>query len=235
MKKWGLVVSVYYLVVVLAMFWPFFLSGLYMMYDNGQFTWQNYASRTRELYGEWRFAFPVAVVFVGQFLLLFISVDISNRRLKPRVRLLLPAILTGLFTAVLAFGACTSLLVTITGDKFFDYLDNHRPLLYSYLLVWPVLWIVWGAVFYVYTRNKQNPISLCVSWLLKGSILEFLIAVPCHIIVRRRDDCCAPAATSLGLCTGIAIMLLSFGPSVLLLYRNRMAAYAQHTAQGRPH
>src|SRR5262249_22275096 len=230
MKKWGLVVSAYYLVCVLAMFWPFFLSGLYMMYDNGQFTWQNYASRTRELYSEWRFALPVAVVFAGQFLLLFISVDTSNRRLKPRARILLPATLTGLLTAVLGFGACTSLLVTFTGDKFFDYLDHNRSLLYSYLLFWPLVWVIWGFVFYVYARNKENPISLCVSWLLKGSILEFLIAVPCHVIVRRRDDCCAPAATSLGLCTGLAILLISFGPSVVILYRNRMAAYESRTS-----
>jgi len=230
MKKWGLVISAYYLVVVLAMFWPFFIGALYMLFDHSQFTWPTYVSRTRDLYSEWRFALPVAVVFIAQFLLLFISVDTSNRRLKPRARLLLPATLTGLFTAVLAFGACTSLLVAFTGDKFFDYLDHHQSLSYSFLLVWPLLWIIWGVVFYVYVRNKKNPVSLCVSWLLKGSILEFLIAVPCHVIVRRRDDCCAPAATSMGLCTGLAIMLISFGPSVVILYRNRMAAYESRTS-----
>jgi hypothetical protein len=49
--------------------------------------------------------------------------------------------------------------------------------------------------------------------------------VPCHIVVRRRHDCCAPMITSFGIATGIAVMLLSFGPSVLLLYKKRLDAY----------
>jgi hypothetical protein len=49
--------------------------------------------------------------------------------------------------------------------------------------------------------------------------------VPSHVSVRRRDDCSAPIATSFGIATGIAVMLLSFGPSILLLYKQRMDAY----------
>src|SRR5262249_31398489 len=136
-----------------------------------------------------------------------------------------------LFTAVLGLGVCSSILVAIWGDKPFDYFDQHHWLLYSYLLFWPFLWIVWSFVFYSQTRNTENPSSRSLSWLLKGSILEFLIAVPCHVIVRRRDECCAPIATSLGMCTGLAIMLLAFGPSVLLLYKQRLSSYSVRTQQ----
>jgi hypothetical protein len=69
-----------------------------------------------------------------------------------------------------------------------------------------------------------------VSWLLKGSVLELLIAVPCHVIVRRRHDCSAPVVTSFGIVTGIAVMLLCFGPSVLLLYKKRLDAYSAHNS-----
>jgi hypothetical protein len=46
-----------------------------------------------------------------------------------------------------------------------------------------------------------------------------LVAIPCQLIVRRRHDCSAPAVTSFGIVTGVAIMLISFGPSVLFLYK----------------
>ena len=178
MKKWGLLVTSYYLVVVLAMFWPLFWNLWYAVYDNHQFTWDNYVRHLRDAYSEWTFALPVAVVFTGQILLLFVSVDASNRRLKPRASLALPAVLTGLFTAMIGFGACSSILVAIWGDKPFDWFDQHHWLLYSYLLFWPLLWVVWSFVFYFQTRNAENPVSRSLSWLLKGSILEFLIAVP---------------------------------------------------------
>jgi hypothetical protein len=74
-------------------------------------------------------------------------------------------------------------------------------------------------------RNSSGVINRLISWLLKGSILELLVVVPCHIIVRRRHDCSAPMVTSFGIATGIAIMLLSFGPSVLFLYKKRLDAY----------
>jgi hypothetical protein len=46
--------------------------------------------------------------------------------------------------------------------------------------------------------------------------------VPCHVIVRRRDDCCAPIGTFCGIATGISVTLLCFGPGVYFLFVKRM-------------
>ena len=73
--------------------------------------------------------------------------------------------------------------------------------------------------------RSDDEISLvkrATRWLLRGSILELLIAVPSHVIVRRRDDCCAPAGTFWGIATGISVMLLCFGPGVFFLFVERM-------------
>ena len=84
---------------------------------------------------------------------------------------------------------------------------------------------IWGIVFFIYLRGSSAVLNRALTWLLRGSVLELLIAVPSHVIVRRRDECCAAALTSFGIVTGIAVMLLSFGPGILLLYKKRIESY----------
>ena len=110
----------------------------------------------------------------------------------------------------------------MVGDKFLDQYWRGAAQMFG---IWAAIWVLWGIVFYLYFRNSTQVTTRAVSWLLKGSVLELLIAVPAHVWVRRRGDCSAPLATSFGIVTGIAVMLLSFGPSVLLLYKRRLDAY----------
>jgi hypothetical protein len=142
-----------------------------------------------------------------------------------------------LLTALLTTAVVWSLGVALRGDKFFEFfddfskrfLDNDKYFLaYLILAFWGTLWLLWAILFYFYYRNSPPVITRLISWLLKGSILELLIVVPCHVIVRRRHDCSSPGATSFGIATGLAIMLLSFGPSVLFLYKKRLDSYSFH-------
>ena len=92
------------------------------------------------------------------------------------------------------------------------------------------VWIAWSILFIALSR-KQEPDRLAL-WLhrllISGSILELIIAVPSHIIVRRRQECCAGALTGLGICIGVAVALVSFGPALLLLYYRRFGKISQN-------
>ena len=86
------------------------------------------------------------------------------------------------------------------------------------------LWSVWFIVFsrFAAAHAPESLVNRAARWLLCGSILELLIAVPSHIMVRRRDDCCARVSTFWGIATGISVMLIAFGPAVFLLFARRM-------------
>ena len=87
-----------------------------------------------------------------------------------------------------------------------------------------LFWLAWGLVFYLVTREDEPDALLqrTTRWLLRGSILELLVAVPSHILIRQREECCAPFLSFWGIVTGISVMLLSFGPGVLFLFARRI-------------
>jgi hypothetical protein len=217
-RKWGIVISVFYALIVLAFIVPgaIFLA-LYKLEG-----WGKFLEAVTEAYGDWILSLLVAAVLASQALLLFLSVDTSQRRLKPHAHILVSCVAAAVLTALLTSGIVWSLGFAIRGESFWkSFFDKEGNL----LLFWGALWVLWGLVFYLYLRNSSAVVTRLISWLLKGSVLELLIVVPCHVIVRRRHDCSAPAATSFGIATGIAIMLLSFGPSVLFLYKKRLDSY----------
>jgi glucan phosphoethanolaminetransferase (alkaline phosphatase superfamily) len=222
MRKWGIVISVLYAVIVVGLLAPAGLR-LAMSGSNAPFF------RTLgDMYTSWLTWVPIVAVVAGQAVLLFLSVDTSQKRLKPRTHLAVSVIAGSMLFALLSYAAFSAAGAAAMGDKFLDrFWDTEAEI----VAIWMAMWLVWGVVFYVYVRNSAQVITRAMSWLLKGSVLELLIAIPCHVIVRRRGDCSAPVATSFGIVTGIAVMLLSFGPSVLLLYKKRLDGYAARTSK----
>ncbi|MGH8120267.1 MAG: hypothetical protein ACRESK_06600, partial [Gammaproteobacteria bacterium] len=169
----------------------------------------------------------IAILLCGQALLLFLSVDTSWRRNKPRQHVLVTGMLAGLLTGLLVFFYIWTPMAAIFGDKIFDWPSS--PFAEGMTIIfrwWLGFWIFWGILFYWYYRNSDNIVSKAVSLLLAGSVLELLIAVPAHIIVRHRDQCSAPGVTGWGIVTGIAVMLLCFGPGVFALYKKRIDSYS---------
>jgi hypothetical protein len=181
----------------------------------------------------------LAVLLAGQALLLLLPINISERRLPARRALKIPVIVSAFFLANLCFAGIFSILCAIFTDHAFDYFDlsllfkiganpsqqsaNNNSgggTIFTMILTVIIFWLVWAIIFRRATKSDSPDALLkrAMRWLLRGSILELIIAVPSHVIVRRRDDCCAPAGTFWGIAPGISVMLLCFGPGVYFLF-----------------
>jgi hypothetical protein len=224
MRKWGIVISVFYILIVLGLLLP---GAMLLAGDTGVYTW-HLLSDLRDALKETYIWLPILVVISGQILLLILSVDTSQKRLKPRAHIAVSAAVTSMLVALLMFAAIFSIGFAAQGDSFGD---RHLETTAQVLSLAAILWVLWGGFFYLYFRRTTGATTRVVAWLLRGSVLELLIAVPCHVIVRRRHECSAPYVTSFGIATGIAVMLLSFGPGILFIVKKRMDAYATRTAE----
>lgn len=170
----------------------------------------------------------VPLLVLVQVVLLLVPIDVARERPVKRRSVVLAAVMGAMPLALLTlcFVGATALMGLGEGAV--------RDYLYS----WPALvfvlisWLVWGVVFYRSTLTK-DPAAFNKSltrWLLGGSILELLVAIPSHIVSRHRDECCAPPFSLLAIATGLAIALLSFGPGVFFLFARRIGS---KTANGR--
>lgn len=216
MKRWGLIITLVYALLVLLLLAP----GARVLAGDPIRSLNDF----KGAYRDFGWSVP-AFVILGEIVLIGLRVDTTRRRLKPRARVAISAITTGFFLAMLSVFALLSIILAAPDILATDAPTSERSSLWG-LIVWLVPWLIWGLLFYRLYRKAEDPVTHAVSWLLRGSVLELLVAVPSHVIVRRRGDCCAPAATGLGIMSGIAIMFLAFGPSVLLLYKQRMERYS---------
>ena len=101
----------------------------------------------------------------------------------------------------------------------------------------PAMWIGWSVFFYKCDPYKQPKtfVENIANWLLRGSIIEILIAIPAHISARKKSSCCAPdAITLLGLAAGLSIALLAFGPTVFVLFYKKMKQKTKAQASAEP-
>jgi hypothetical protein len=207
MRNWGTVVTGFYIVIVAALSQGVALIAL------------GNADLSRESLTGWGPLFWLGWSLLlggGPLALLFVSVDISRVNLRPRRHILVSAAAAGLALSLLVLAAVASGVAAITGDE----LDQF--VFWSVLAVWPTAWLLWALVLWRMGERLFDPATRVYRWLIKGSALELLVAVPSHVIVRARQDCCAPSVTGVGIATGLAILLMSLGPGALFLYRERM-------------
>lgn len=228
MKRWAIVTVLLYALLLVVLTAPVLYLAMGSWWGHPASGGGISLTEAFKPYQAWGYWVCVAVLLLGQALLLLVPVDVSQRRLTPRRKLLVPVITSAFLFANVFFGALFSLACAIAGDGALKALsmfgdEDPGPWL-SLALITSVLWLIWGVIFYRATRagEPQEAAARLLRWLLKGSILELLVAVPSHIIVRNREVCCAPAGSFWGIATGLSVMLLCYGPGVFFLFVDRM-------------
>lgn len=171
-----------------------------------------------QVYGLWGYWVLIGTLTLAEALFLLVPIQLARVRPVPRRHWIATATAAAFMMALLIAGGAFAVGEAIRGSKFGESGEG-----------WAVLglgvagWIFWGVVFA--RRGGDDPFARSrglVDTLLAGSVAELLVAVPCHIWVRRKDYCCAGELTFLGLATGLATMLFAFGPAVLFLFVRRI-------------
>ncbi len=227
------------------------LTGLEYNRHTHQWTLTKELPESLEVYHEWMFWVWLVVMLAGQALLLLVPLDLARERPVSRRKLRVPVVTAGFLLGLIGLTGLLSLLCLFFGDwgvaviwwsgersaevveaipalkqMFLNAGFQPNDNFFSVLAIIGLIvasWMIWGLIFYRATREDDAASmgARATRWLLRGSILNLLVAVPTHVVVRHRDDCCAPAASFAGIVTGISVMLLSFGPGVLFLLAAR--------------
>jgi hypothetical protein len=207
MKRWAVLVVLLYLAILIALTAPFLLVAFYP---------QESVHSALGIFSDRMYWAVLAVMVVGQAVMLVTPVDLTLHRPTTRRSVLWPTLASGLMVGLLVVGAVISVNEYIRKDK----ATNSITILLPVVLV---VWAVWTLVFYRTSRDAapMDVITRQCRYLVRGSILELLVAVPTHIVARARDYCCAGFWTFLGIAFGVAVMLFSFGPGVFFLFAAR--------------
>ena len=152
-----------------------------------------------------------------QAALLLVPVRIADKRPVSRSSITTSFVGAGLMAGFLVAGIVLSVGETILRDA----LDSYMwAIAFGGLIL---MWVVWGFIFLRWGKALEPKalIERQSRILYRGSILELLIAIPAHILVRNRDYCCAGMSTFTGIVFGISVMIFAFGPGVFFLYAER--------------
>lgn len=112
------------------------------------------------------------------------------------------------------------------GDK-----TGEDAMSWAFLIAAPIVWFGWCVLFGVmaFRTNPERFAGRLYKSLLAGSVLELLIAIPMHMVVRQRGYCCAGFGTGMGIGIGLLVVLIALGPAVVFLfYRRYKQAYSRH-------
>jgi len=206
MKRWALLVAILYALILALLALPVILICL----------WPMDITSTAGMYLQWQWWLILALMGLAQAALLAVPVRVASRRPMARIPLMQTVLVAALMMAGLVVGAFLSIFELL----FYNSNSGVGSTGWSVPIIGIASWCGWGIAFFRLSQrvDAQDLTSRLCRYLLKGSILELLIAVPTHVVARCRDYCCAGFMTFIGLTLGMAVMLFSFGPGVFFLF-----------------
>jgi len=214
MTKWAFLTVLLYISLVVLLFVPVIL-----WVENIIVGESNSISELFEIYGYWPLWLVYGVMVLIQVLLLIFPVAQYKGRPKPQRAIWVSIVTSAFLFTILFLGFVASVAASIWGDDV-----GSTPV--STLLILGLIvfsWAIWAIVFYRFghVADQESFVEKITSWLIKGSIVELLVAIPCHIIVRHKNECCAQVFTFFGIATGLVIMAFAFGPGIFFLFLKR--------------
>jgi hypothetical protein len=160
----------------------------------------------------------VALMLFSQLALLSVPARVASLRPVGQGPIWRTILAGGLMAGGLVFGTVLSVYEFLTRGE-----SGGNWIGWAAIAVGVLTWAIWSVIFFRLSRRTEptDLVSLQCRTLLKGSILELLIAVPTHIVARYRDYCCAGTLTFVGLTMGVSVMLFAYGPAVFFLFVER--------------
>jgi hypothetical protein len=220
MKRWAWIVAGLYAALLLVMTVP---AGLLA------FAPKVGPKEAAEMLTTWAYWLWLAVMFACQLAFLAVPVRVASRRPVTQGPLWQTIFAGGLMAGGLVAGAFLSIYEFIVRDQ-----AHGNGFAWAAVGLAVLTWAIWSVVFFRMSRDTEpaDMLSRQCRTLLKGSILELLVAVPTHVVARYRDYCCAGFLTFIGLTMGVSVMLFAYGPAVFFLFAERWKRL--HPTGGKP-
>ena len=227
MKRWAFVVAGLYMLVLAALMAPAAL----LAFPMNKVGFEGIA----EAYTSWPLWVLLVLMALSQFALLSVPVRIAGLRPVTRGSIWPTILAAGFMCGLLVVGAVLSIAAFVYQDDLPNGSLNYTSVVIVSAGV--LSWAIWALAFHRASKACSPDVLVRKQGraLLKGSILELLIAVPTHIVARHRDNCCADAMTFFGMVFGFAVMLFAYGPAVFFLFAERWRQLHPETVDEPPH
>lgn len=166
----------------------------------------------------WATLAVLIATFLSQYLFIFGAGTVNLCRPARKQRLIIPIAIAAFMLAVLGISFILPLIELFRIDIDSWWTEETNTLVCYTIL--GISWLVWGIYFFIKLRRswRYKATGSLLSLVMAANILQLLVSIVAHHIVRRRGGCLVGIFTSMGIMGGVIVMMWSFGPAILFLF-----------------